>query len=408
MALFWFFTTARAQPIYNLQQALQAAKTNNPVLKREQYNVSISQADITTASLRPNPIINNQSLQLIQPNRFPEKTGWANGVNRQVWWQVTKPFQLPIQRENKINFAEQNVRLSQKQYTEAERSLLREVAQKWLDVWAAGKQLDILENASSNIDSLVNINKLRLKNQVITNTDLSRTELLANQYAIQIKSARQIYENELTNLKFLIGAAEPVQIDTSDRFQFSVPSQMDALIQDALQKRSDIQTIKSTMDVAEANIKLQKSSALPTPELGLIYNPQNKTQYMGVFATLEIPIFSRNQGEIKKSQTIKQQAEQDLKTTEVQIQSEILIAYRTYQTQNQNVQNFSKLLTQSQTILGSVKYSYLRGGTTIIDLLEAQRSWLDTQHQYYDILQQYRQSYIDLLYTSGLINQFAQ
>ena len=27
MALFWFFTTARAQPIYNLQQALQAAKT---------------------------------------------------------------------------------------------------------------------------------------------------------------------------------------------------------------------------------------------------------------------------------------------------------------------------------------------------------------------------------------------
>lgn len=162
------------------------------------------------------------------------------------------------------------------------------------------------------------------------------------------------------------------------------------------------------MDVAEANIKLQKSSVLPTPELGLIYNPQNKTQYMGVFATLEIPIFSRNQGEIKKSQTIKQQTEQDLKTTEVQIQSEILTAYRTYQTQNQNVQNFSKLLTQSQTILGSVKYSYLRGGTTIIDLLEAQRSWLDTQHQYYDILQQYRQSYIDLLYTSGLINQFAQ
>ncbi|TDE17633.1 TolC family protein [Dyadobacter psychrotolerans] len=408
MALFWFFTTARAQTIYNLQQALQTARTNNPVLKREQYNVSISQAEITTASLRPNPIVNNQSLQLIQPNRFPEQTGWANGANRQVWWQITKPFQLPMQRENKINFAEQNVRLSQKQYTETERSLFREVAQKWLDVWAAGKQLDILENASSNIDSLVNINKLRLKNQVITNTDLARTELLANQYAIQIKSAKQIYENELTNLKFLLGTAEPVQIDTTDRFQFAIPSQMDALIQDALKKRSDVQTIRSKMDVAEANIKLQKSSALPTPELGLIYNPQNKTQYMGVFATLGIPIFSRNQGEIKKSETIRQQAEQDLKTTELQIQSEILTAYRTYQTQNLNVQNFSKLLTQSQSILGSVKYSYLRGGTTIIDLLEAQRSWLDTQHQYYDILQQYRQSYIDLLYTSGLINQFAQ
>lgn len=97
-----------------------------------------------------------------------------------------------------------------------------------------------------------------------------------------------------------------------------------------------------------------------------------------------------------------------MRTTGFQIQAEILTAYRTYQTQKQNVRNFNQLLSQSQSILNSVKYSYLRGGTTIIDFLEAQRSWLDTQHQYYDILQQYRQSYIDLLYTSGLINQFAQ
>jgi len=406
--LFMGWSVVQGQSIYTLQQALQAAKSNNPVLKREQYNVAISQADITTAQLRPNPVINNQSLQLVQPSKFPENSNWSNAANRQVWWQVTKPFQLPVQRQNKINFAEQNVKLTQKQYAETERTLFRAVAQKWLDVWAAKKQLDILGNAQSNVDSLASINKLRLKNQVITTTDLARTELLADQYALQIKSARQIYENELVNLKFLTGSAEPVQIDTTDHFQFVIPSDMDALVQDALQKRTDIQTIRSTMDVADANIKLQKSSALPTPELGVIYNPQNKTQYMGAYGTIAIPLFSRNQGEVRKSEIVKQQAEQDLHATELQIQSEILNAYRTYQTQRQNLQNFSQLLAQSQSILNSVKYSYLRGGTTIIDFLEAQRSWLDTQQQYYDILQQYRQSYIDLLFTSGLINQFAQ
>ena len=45
---------------------------------------------------------------------------------------------------------------------------------------------------------------------------------------------------------------------------------------------------------------------------------------------------------------------------------------------------------------------------TIIDFLEAQRSWLDTQQQYYETLQLYRQSYIKLLYASGLINKLAQ
>lgn len=398
----------KAQKYYSLQEALQTAKSNNPALKTRQFDIGIAQSDITTARLRPNPILNNQSLQLVQPSRFPEHSAWYNGANRQVWWQLTKPFHLPVQRRNKINFAEQNVRLTEKQYSETERHLFQSVAQKWLDVWAARKQLDLLTTARNNIDSLANINRLRLKNQVITTTDLARTELLANQYEIQLKSARQDYQNEVVNLKFLMGVQDSVAIDTTDQFAFAFPDEMDAIVQQALQNRTDIQAIKSTMDVADANIKLQKSTALPTPELGLIYNPQNRSNYMGVYGTIEIPIFSRNQGEIRKSQVIKQQAEQDLRATGSQIGTEISTAYKTYIIQRQNVQNFNQLLTQSQTILNSVKYSYLRGGTTIIDFLEAQRSWLDTQQQYYDLLGGYRQSYIDLLYASGMINQIAQ
>jgi cobalt-zinc-cadmium efflux system outer membrane protein len=74
----------------------------------------------------------------------------------------------------------------------------------------------------------------------------------------------------------------------------------------------------------------------------------------------------------------------------------------------QNIENFKILSNQSQTILESVQYSYLKGGTTIIDFLEAQRSWLDTQQQYYDALQLYRLGYVQLLYTTGLISQLAK
>jgi cobalt-zinc-cadmium efflux system outer membrane protein len=55
-----------------------------------------------------------------------------------------------------------------------------------------------------------------------------------------------------------------------------------------------------------------------------------------------------------------------------------------------------------------VRYSYLKGSTTIIDLLEAQRSWLDTRQQYYDTEMQYRKATIELLFVTGLINQLAQ
>lgn len=404
----WIFEPVSAQTKYSLQQALQTAKTNNPILKKEHLNVNIAETDIVTANLRPNPILNNQSLQLIKASKFPDNTSWANHLNRQVWWQVTKPFQMPELRKNKIDFANQNVILNQKAYTETERNLFQDVASKWLDVWSARKQLDILNIAKSNIDTLVNINKVRLKNQVITTTDLARTELLANQYTVQMKSADQNYKNEIINLKYLMGIQDDVSVDTTDNFQFAFPANVDDLLQQALLSRSDIQTLKSTIDLANANIKLQKSMALPVPELGAIFNPQNGAPYMGVYGTIAIPIFSRNQGEIRKSHVLKQQAEQDLLATQSLVQSEISTAYSSYQTQKQNLLNFTGLLTQSQTILNNVKYSYLRGGTTIIDFLEAQRSWLDTQQQYYETLQLYRQSYIKLLYASGIINQIAQ
>ncbi|HLV52195.1 MAG TPA: hypothetical protein VKY44_09605, partial [Flavobacterium sp.] len=73
---FVFSNSANAQNNYTLQKALQTAKANNPYLKTEQLNIGIAQTDIITAKLRPNPILNNQSLQLMQPSQFPASTDW--------------------------------------------------------------------------------------------------------------------------------------------------------------------------------------------------------------------------------------------------------------------------------------------------------------------------------------------
>lgn len=402
------YKPSSAQEIYTLQKALQAAKANNPLLNTQQLNIGISQADIVTAQLRPNLNLNNQTLVLARSASYPNNTNWTNPQNRQVWWQLTKVIQLPAQREAKIDVAQKNTVLSQKAFVETERNVLQDVALKWLDVWTARKQLDILQIAKANTDSLVSINKIRLGKEVITSTDLTRTALLANQYDLQLKSNDRVYQNELSNLKFMLGTQDNIDIDVNDDFSFTFSTKLEALLQQALADRSDIQAYQASIQAAESNIKLQKSLATPQPTLGMIYNPQNTAPYIGFYGAIDLPFFSRNQGEIKKSYLQKQQAEKGLQATQTLIQTELSTAYNTYQTQKQNIEQFKDLLSKSESILSSVKYSYLHGGTTIVDYLEAQRSWLDTQQQYYDTLQQYRQSYIKLLYASGLINQMAQ
>ncbi|REA63219.1 TolC family protein [Dyadobacter luteus] len=402
------FYPAVSQPGLTLQQALQTARENNPFLKSQALNVAMSQADIVTAGLRPNPVLNNQSLAQVRPSHYEPGTHLMSGKNQQIWWQLTKTFQTTAQRSNKIEFANKNAELSQKMLQETERNLLQDVALKWLDVWTLRKQLDLLQLAQNNTDSLITINKVRLKNEVIAQTDLVRTQLLAGQYKMEMKSAEQDYKNELINLQILLGEKKEVAIDTSDRFDLFAGKSLgiDSLLMKS-DDRADLQALKTAVQTADANIKLQKSLAVPQPELGVIYNPQNTIPYLGVFATIDLPVFSRNQGEIQKSRIVKSQTEQEFAARRNVADSEIVTAQRSYQINKENLENFNTLLSQAQQILTSVSYSYLRGGTTIVDLLEAHRSWLETRQNYYRTLQQYRESYVKLLYVSGAINQLA-
>jgi cobalt-zinc-cadmium efflux system outer membrane protein len=243
---------------------------------------------------------------------------------------------------------------------------------------------------------------------VITQTDLFRTELLASKYELQYRTARQEVSNRQKELRFLMGVTDSVAIDLNENFSPNVILNMDSLLNQAIQNRSDVQAIQAGISVANSNINLQKSLAIPQPEIGVIFNPQNGIPYLGFYGTIKLPFFDRNQGQINQAFVLKTQSEQQLLAVRTQIQTEITTAFNRYQLQRQNVQQFETILIQSRTILDNVQYAYLRGGTTIIDFLEAQRSWLETQQQYYDALQSYRQSYIQLLYSTGLINQLAQ
>jgi cobalt-zinc-cadmium efflux system outer membrane protein len=303
--------------------------------------------------------------------------------------------------------AQQNVLFEKNSYDELERNLAFDVANQWLSTWVLRAKLDLFLDAMQNIDSLVKINELRLKNLVITQTDLVRTRLVAEQYNLQIRNVTQSYQNELKKLKFLMGKSDSVALDATDPAEPIAVQDLtlDSLISMGQRLRTDVRSAQSAIDVSETNIKLQKAQAYPVPELGMIWNPQNTVPYLGFFGTVQVPIFSRNQGEIARSELVRKQAEQGLQTLQSRIATEILTSYQSYRTQRENLAKYESILTQSEAVLNSVRYAYLKGGTTIVDFLEAQRTWFDTRQIYYDAAISYRRSYFELLFSTGLINQ---
>lgn len=401
-------SVAFSQNSLSLQDALKAAIANNPALKAQRMNIDVAGADVVTARLRPNLNLSNQTINLTRKSDFAPNTDWINGLNRQTMWQLYKPIQWPGQRQGKIGLARQNQVLSQKQFEQTQRDLLLNVAAKWLHAWTSNKQLNLLSQAKNNLDSLVSINKYRLQKQVISETDLTRTQLLASQFEIQIRNATLEYNNSLRELAFLTGLGSPVTVDTVHGFTQHIPLVSDSLMSYALDTRPDVAVARAGIDVANSNARLQKALAYPTPDIGVLYNPQNKIPYWGIYAAVDLPFFSRNQGEIKKAKLLQDQSALQMNALQLQVATEVDNAYKSYAIQKQNTQKFIQLQQQAQTILDNVRYAYLHGGTTIVDFLEAQRSWLETQQQYYETLQQYSESYIQLLYVTGKMGQLTQ
>lgn len=390
---------------YTLEKALQTAKKNNAFLKTERFYISMAESEILNAQLRPNPVLSNETLQLARSSEFPANTNWYNGQNREVLWQLSKPFQIMGQRKYKIDVATKNAVFTQNNYREIERNLLYQVALKWIEVWTVQERMILVQMAKDNVDSLVETNQRRYKNQVITQTDLFRTELLAKQYALQYRAGKQELISHQKELQFLLGVKDSVYINGGDGHFVALSSNMEDLLDGSLKYRSDMESAKSWMAVSESNIKLQKSLAYPQPEIGFIYNSQNTIPLVGIAVSIDLPFFNRNQGEIRKSQIMKDQAEQQHYALKEQLRSEVSIAFTNYQAQERNIRALESVLIQSQSILDNVKYAYLKEGTTIIDFLEAQRSWLEAQQQYLEAMYQYRQSHVQLLYTAGLIDQ---
>ncbi|WP_080054163.1 TolC family protein [Spirosoma aerolatum] len=412
-----FYLPASAQVTLNLRQTLQQVRTNSPALRVERLNINVAQADQVTANLRPNPVLNNQTLVQLTPTPGSEAVGLLSRQRRQFWFQATKEFDIYHKRTYRNRAAEANTNLAIRSVAETERNLLFEAANRYLDAWYARIQLALLQRAKANVDTLVQLNKVRLKNLVITTTDLTRTQLISDQYDIQTRTAQQDLRNRLNELQLVLGIADSVNVAMNDsiihpaftnplRLYPTVIATADSLLRLATANRTDVLAAEANIESAKRNVDLQQVLARPRNEAGFIWNPQNAIPYAGVFLTIELPVYSRNQGEIQKSRVLQEQASQAATLVQTRIRAEVQTAYQSFMTSRQNIDRYVGIRRDADQVLASVRYAYLRGATTLIDLLQAESSWFDTQTAYYQSLYAYRQNYVRLLYVTGQINLY--
>ncbi|MFN0048191.1 MAG: TolC family protein [Cytophagales bacterium] len=402
--IFGTFLSFSQTPI-TIRESITRSKSNNPYLKTQRLETNVRQSDITSAKLRLNPDFQAQIYMVPSSRYWAENTGLLSNQNTQTWYQIGMPFRLKPIRKLATDVARKNLTYTEKNISEFERNLVFDVSNLWLENWSLKVNMGILEQAKLNVDTLIQINENRLKNQVITVSELIRTQVLSEQYALELRNIEQEYKNQNRLLSVVTGSTDSVTIDPNDSFVFEQPLKpLDSLIQMALLTRTDLQAAQTSTSVAKSNVDLQKALAFPNLYGATFFNPQNAVPYIGFMAGIQVPVFDRNQGGIERSEALVKQTESNVGAIRTTIETEVKNAFAAYTIRKGNLQRFQYIMTQSETVLNTVKYKYLKGNTTIIDFLEAQRTALETKKMYYDEVLAYRKSNLLLLYTTGMIN----
>ena len=159
-----------------------------------------------------------------------------------------------------------------------------------------------------------------------------------------------------------------------------LPKSVDSLLNYAMHNRTDLLVCQQTIEKSKVEIMLQQALAKPQPEVAVGYSRQNQVPYWGVSVSVPLTVYDRNQGEIAKAKVTAQQAESTAQATILKIKSEVKIAFNEYMTNKATFEKYHDIYAQSESVLKTVKFSYLRGGTTIVDYLEAERNWFDLQN----------------------------
>ena len=321
----------------DLLDALRIAQEQNFSLRSSQLDVSIQNKEIVKAGIRPNPIFNMQALALLNHSYYPNEPLYTSAQNRQDWFQLTKKMQLYGVRQDKIALEEKQLAQTISIHNANLRDVLYSVSNKWLDAWAAQATKSMAAESILSLDSLIQ-HKVAEGIKTKDYNEYLRLLIIDDQYDITDINAQLDLRNELNDLQFLMNASYIASVDNDDDFYLAdFPANQDSLVEIALRMRSDISIYKNQIAASEINLSLQKSLAMPAPEVGFIANPQNTIPYAGIFFTQPLPVFDRNQGEKQIASLTLQKAKLEEEAMIAQVRNEVQKAYEAYKIQKRKV-----------------------------------------------------------------------
>ncbi len=371
-----------------LKEAEQRFLERNLLLIAERYNIDMAQAQVLQAKLFENPVI---SLEQNVYNRLNGKY-FDFGKEGEAVVEIEQVIHLAGQRNKQVRLEKINKEIAEYQFEEVMRTLRQELNEKFVEVYFLSKSIAIYEKEVNSLQVLLGGMKIQQEKGNISLMEISRLESML----FSLRKEKNERENDLLTtrgeLNLLLNLPEDTQVQLS--LDEEVLQQLDlsqlsfADLKAIINERPDQKIARSTVNASRANLKLQKSMAFPEFSVKGNYDRVGNfiNDYFAIGVSLSVPIFNRNQGNIKAARFSIQQAGVQQEYAANRADMELFTAYTSlekatqlYQSTNMDLErNFEKLIT-------GVNENFTRKNISLLEFIDYYDSYKETCIQLYEI-----------------------
>jgi outer membrane protein, heavy metal efflux system len=377
-------TAAHAQPqSFTWEQIRDKFLSANPTLQAQVQSIESSRASEITAGLRPNAQFQNDT------------TSATIGIYQE--------FEIAGKRPARIDSARLGTSVSRTDFANTRRTLVFNLQQTFVAGLLAKSDLDFATDNLSNYQKVIDLNRLMLEQGEISRANFLKIELQMLQFQTDLDDATLALKTAKATLRALVGPSNlPQEFELAGELRtVAMEKSLSELEQLALLNRPDLKSAETGREKALADLRLAKANRWPNPTLGTsflhtgneiggpgwfqpFYPKGSTSNAMGIgLASISIPLFNRNQGEVARTRSEQLRADFLAQAARNQVLQDVETAYAAFESSRQRVRLYEQMyLSRAKESLDIEEFSFRNGAASILDFLDAERTYRALQLAY--------------------------
>lgn len=394
------FAKAQADTVLSFQEAKARLLKSNLSLLASYYDVNIAKAAVIQARLWTNPYF------VFNGDLYSNETNEYFHFRNQHLLQIEQTFSYAGKHTNTVKLARLGAEMAERQLEDVLRSLLFETGNLYGDLAALQQKAFLYQQVMRNYDKLMEATRKQLEVGAISVTEAIRLESEYLAVKTEALANMNAQEDAMKNIRVLLHFPEDTTFYVEQRIPVIEPQvTLPQLVEQALERRPDVQLQKYDVKYQERNLKLQRSTAVP--DIKLAYQPRDRGSnyvrpYQGFNVEFSIPLFDRNQGEIKSAEYSIAKSSLQLTQVENSVRNEVAAAYNRYRNSNTGLANYTpQLLERLEALNRSTNENFQKKNISLLQFIDYQRIYILTNTQLIELKQQYINNANELNFVAG-------